>query len=65
MADAEQVEHFIHMGCRFVGVLPNGKVVLEKRDPNPSGLDCVGVTSVVDKRELQYKQPTWNVLTVS
>lgn len=30
-----------------------------------SGLDCVGVISVVNKRELQYKQPTWKVLTVS
>lgn len=30
-----------------------------------SVLDCVGVMSVVDKRELQYKQPTWNALTVS
>ena len=30
-----------------------------------SGLDCVGIMSVVDKRELQSKQPTWDVLTVS
>lgn len=30
-----------------------------------SGLDCVGVMSVIDKRELQFKQPTWDVLTVS
>ena len=30
-----------------------------------SGLDCVGVISVIDKRELQSKHPTWDVLTVS
>ena len=30
-----------------------------------SGLDCVGVMSVIDKREFQFKQPTWDVLTVS
>ncbi len=30
-----------------------------------SGLDCVGIMSVVDKRALQSKQPAWDVLTVS
>ena len=30
-----------------------------------SGLDCVGVMSVIDKREFQLKHPTWDVLTVS
>lgn len=30
-----------------------------------SGLDCVGVMSVIDKGEFQLKHPTWDVLTVS
>ena len=28
-------------------------------------LDCVGIVSVIDKRKFQFKQPTWDALTVS
>ena len=35
MADADRVEPYINAGCRFVGTLPNGRVVLERGDPNP------------------------------
>lgn len=35
MADADRAERLINAGCRFVGTLPNGRVVLERGDPNP------------------------------
>ena len=30
-----------------------------------SKLDCVGIISVVNKKKLQTKRPTWNILTVA
>ena len=35
MADADRAEQLINAGYRFAGVLPNGRVVLERRNPNP------------------------------
>lgn len=35
MVDADRAERLINAGCRFAGVLPNGRVVLERRNPNP------------------------------
>ena len=35
MVDADRAEPYINAGCRFVGTLPNGRVVLERGDPNP------------------------------
>ena len=31
----DRAEPYIDAGCRFVGILPNGRVVLERGDPNP------------------------------
>ena len=31
----ERAESYINAGCRFVGTLPNGRVVLERVDPHP------------------------------
>jgi len=35
VVSSEQAERLIVSGYRFVGCLPNGKVVLERRDPDP------------------------------
>lgn len=51
---------------RFVSLDHAAKLkLLDRLYEMISGLDCVGIMSVVDKKKLQSKQPTWDVLTVS
>ena len=39
--------------------------LLDKLYEMIDNLDCIGIISVVNKKELQAKQPTWDILTAS
>ena len=48
VVDTDRAEPYINAGYRFIGTLPNGRVVLERGDPNPQWVRVQYITAESD-----------------